>query len=206
MSSTYRQASETTSEKLEQDPRNLLLSRGPRFRLTAEQLRDQALAVSGLLSSKQLGPSVMPPQPEGIWKNPYNGLNWVESTGEDRYRRALYTYWRRTGPYPSMITFDAPSREFCISRRIRTNTPLQALVTLNDPGFWEAAEALAQRVDDALPESATLSDRVALGYRLALARDATPDKLAALVELAEDAPLSLVANTIMNLDEFLTKE
>jgi hypothetical protein len=206
MSETYQQASNFTPESLELDPRNQLMSRGPRFRLSAEQIRDQTLAVSGLLSPKQSGPSVMPPQPDGIWKNPYNGLNWVEAVGEDRFRRAIYTYWRRTGPYPSMITFDAPSREFCISRRIRTNTPLQALVTLNDPGFWEAAEALAQKMETDLPEAATTEDRVALGYRLALSRDPSPEKLAVLTALAESSTLPLVANAILNLDEFLTKE
>ena len=206
MSATYRQSSNISPLKLDRDPRNQLLSRGPRFRLSAEQLRDEVLAVSGLLSTKQFGPSVMPPQPDGIWKNPYNGLKWVEAEGEDRYRRAIYTFWRRTGPYPSMITFDAPSREFCISRRIRTNTPLQALVMLNDPAFWEAAEALAVKMENNLPEAATVEQRVALGYRLALSRDPSPEKLAVLTTLAENGSLALVANAIMNLDEFLTKE
>jgi len=204
LSSTYRQASAPTEAKLEVDPRNQLLSRGPRVRLSAEQVRDQALAVSGLLSSKQKGPSVMPPQPDGIWKNPYNGLYWKTAEGEDRYRRAIYTYWRRTGPYPSMMSFDAPSREFCISRRIRTNTPLQALVTLNDPAFWEAAEALAIRMENGGDD--TLRNKVKTGYELALSHAPDEKTLDVLTDLAQDAGLPLTANAIMNLDEFLTKE
>jgi hypothetical protein len=203
MSATYRQESTPTAEKLEKDPNNRLLSRGPRFRLSAEQLRDQALAVSGLLSAKQGGPSVMPPQPDGIWKNPYNGQQWVTAEGEDRYRRAIYTYARRTGPYPSMLTFDAPSREFCVSRRIRTNTPLQALVTLNDPAYWEAAEGLARRMEAAADSPAA---QAAFGYELALGRPPSDATRATLTALAEDAPLPVVANTILNLDAFLTKE
>ena len=144
MSATYRQSSETTREKQEKDPYNYWLARGPRVRLSAEQVRDQALAASGLLAKKMHGPSVMPPQPEGIWLSPYDGGKWKESEGEDRYRRGLYTYWKRTAPYPSMTTFDAPSREFCQSRRIRTNTPLQALVTMNDPVYLESAQRLAE--------------------------------------------------------------
>lgn len=203
MSSTYRQDSAPTAEKLAADPQNRLLSRGPRFRLSAEQIRDQALAVSGLLTDKQGGPSVMPPQPDGIWKNPYNGQQWVTAEGEDRYRRAIYTYMRRTGPYPSMLTFDAPSREFCVSRRIRTNTPLQALVTLNDPAYWEAAEALAARMEDA---AASPDEQAAAGYLMALGRQPSDATLETLASLAEDAPLAVVANTILNLDAFLTKE
>jgi hypothetical protein len=129
---------------LAKDPYNKLLARGPRVRLAAEQVRDQALAVTGLLSNKLYGPSVMPSQPDGIWQSPYSGESWKLSEGEDRYRRALYTYWKRTAPYPSMITFDSPSREFCQLRRLRTNTPLQALVTLNDPVYVEAAQRLAE--------------------------------------------------------------
>ena len=143
MSATYRQQSSASPEMLAKDPFNKMLARGPRIRLSSEQVRDQALAASGLLSRKMLGPSVMPMQPDGIWQSPYAGETWMPSTGEDRHRRALYTYWKRTAPYPSMVTFDSPSREFCQSRRIRTNTPLQALVTLNDPVYIEAAQALA---------------------------------------------------------------
>ena len=112
-------------------------------------VRDQALALSGLLSDKMKGPSVFPPQPSGLWRAAFNGRDraWTdEHAGEDRYRRGLYTFWRRTIPYPSMTTFDAPSREICSVRRIRTNTPLQAFVTLNDPVYVEAAQALARRI------------------------------------------------------------
>src|SRR5205085_10015559 len=112
------------------DARNRLLGHGPRLRLEAEMVRDQALALAGLLSRKVHGPSVFPPQPAGLWQAAFNGQRtWATSTGEDRYRRGLYTFWRRTVPYPSLATFDAPSREICALRRARTNTPLQAFVT-----------------------------------------------------------------------------
>ncbi len=146
MSATYRQSSQIRPEWRERDPRNRLLARGPRFRLEAEMIRDQALAVSGLLSRKMYGPPVMPPQPEGIWKSVYNGHKWVTSEGEDRYRRGLYTFAKRTSAYPSFLLMDAGSGEVCVPRRIRTNTPTAALVTLNDPVFKEAAQALARRV------------------------------------------------------------
>lgn len=203
MSATYRQSSVSTPEKIEKDPRNQFLSRGPRFRLSAEQIRDETLAVSGLLSSKQKGPSVMPSQPPGIWKNPYNGQQWKISEGEDRLRRALYTYWRRTNPYPAMATFDAPSREVCMSRRIRTNTPLQALVTLNDPAFWEAAQELGRQMSQV---DGDLTAQIAFGYRKALAREPDEETSQILVELGRTTSLPIVANTILNLDEFLTKE
>lgn len=147
MSKTYRQASTVTAEKLERDPDNVLLSRGARFRLPAEAVRDQALAVSGLLSRKMFGPSVFPPQPEGLWQAAFNGQrSWQTDTDENRWRRGVYVFWRRSTPYPSMTVFDAPSREICTIRRIRTNTPLQAFVTLNDPVYVEAAQALARKM------------------------------------------------------------
>ena len=144
-SATYRQSSDITPELLEVDPENSLLARGARFRMSAEMVRDQALFASGLLSRKIGGEPVMPWQPEGIWQVVYSSKQWKTSPGADRYRRALYTLWRRTSPYPSMTTFDAPSGETCTVRRIRTNTPLQALVTLNDPTLMEAAQHLAAR-------------------------------------------------------------
>ena len=183
MSATYRQSSRITPELLDVDPENRLLARGPRFRLSAEQIRDQALAVSGLLSRKMYGPSVFPPQPPGLWTNPYSDLTWQTSEGEDRYRRALYTYWRRTVPYPSLLTFDAPTRELCVSRRIRTNTPLQSLVTLNDPVYVEAAVALARRMH----EGPSVEAQLRRGYRLALQRDPSPEALQSLVRLYEGA-------------------
>ncbi|MEY3739203.1 MAG: hypothetical protein RL544_1981, partial [Bacteroidota bacterium] len=135
LSATYRQQSMFTKELLKKDPYNKLYARGPRVRLSAEQIRDQTLAVSALLSPKMYGKSVMPYQPEGIWRSPYNGDTWKLSEGEDQYRRSLYTYFKRTAPYPSMLTFDGGAREVCVIRRIRTNTPLQALTSLNDSSY-----------------------------------------------------------------------
>jgi hypothetical protein len=146
MSATYQQSSRITPKKLRVDPENQLLSRGPRHRLSAEQIRDQALFVSGLLSRKMHGPSVMPPQPEGVWQVVYSDDNWKTSEGEDRYRRGLYTFWRRTSPYPSAMALDATSRETCTIRRVRTNTPVAAFALLNDPVYVEAAQALARQV------------------------------------------------------------
>lgn len=153
MSATYRQNSDVTPASLERDPYNRLLARGARFRLDAEVVRDQALAVSGLLSAKQFGPPVMPWQPEGIWQVVYNSDQWVTSPGEDRYRRGIYTFLRRTSPYPSMITYDAPTGEICTIRRIRTNTPLQALAALNDPVSMESAQRLALRTLESAAEN-----------------------------------------------------
>jgi len=165
-SATYQQSSHYREELEAIDPNNKLWARGPRFRLSAEQVRDQALAVAGLLSDEMFGPSVMPPQPEGVWNNPYNGKEWETSKGEDRYRRGVYTYWKRTAPYPSMSTFDKPSREVTTARRVRTNTPLQALVTMNDPVYVEAARGLAQRM--VRETEGTVEAALERGYRLAL--------------------------------------
>ena len=229
MSSAYRQSTEVSKKALEKDPYNKLLSRGARVRLSAEQIRDQALAVSGLLSDKMYGPSVMPPQPEGIWQAVYSSQAWATSKGEDRYRRGLYTYWRRTSPYPSMISFDSPSREFCVTRRIRTNTPLQALVTLNDPVYIEAAQHLASRMLDY--GGADIEQCLKAGYKLAMTREPDEKTLGVLQELyeatfadyesapekvveisgegitssAQLAALTVVANAIMNLDGFVMK-
>src|SRR5262249_10021429 len=146
-SATYRQSSKVRPELLERDPRNRLLGRAPRVRLQAEMVPDQALALSGRLSRKLGGPSVSPPQPEGLWQAAFNGQrSWSTSPGDDRYRRGLYVFWRRTVPYPSMAAFDAPSREICSIKRVRTNTPLQSFVTMNDPVYVEAAQALARRI------------------------------------------------------------
>ncbi len=229
MSATYRQQSATSPQILEKDPFNQWLSRGPRVRLSAEQVRDQALAVSGLLSTKMYGPSVMPPQPDGIWQSPYDGETWKVAEGEDKYRRALYTYWKRTAPYPSMVTFDSPSREFCQLRRIRTNTPLQALVTLNDPVYVEASRRLAAWMQEG---EKTTERRVSAGYRRIMGRELSPAKTEVLVKLFQEtesyylrhpkeagelldskikgapqlAALTVVANTILNLDEVVMKE
>jgi len=195
-SATYRQSSRSTPELTERDPRNRLLAHGPRARVEAEMVRDIALAASGLLSRKIGGPSVFPPQPEGIWTQQYSGEQWTTSTGEDRYRRGLYTFWRRTSPYPTFMSFDAPSREACVVRRSRTNTPLQALATLNDPAFVEAARALAKRMlteTIAAPAAATaggpndagavVAARATHGFRLCLARGPRAAELEHLVAL-----------------------
>jgi hypothetical protein len=183
LSATYRQSSKTTPALLQRDPHNRLLARGPRMRLSAEAVRDQALAVSGLLSSKIGGPSVMPPQPEGLWNSPYSSEKWRTSSGDDKYRRGLYTFWKRTSPYPSFMSFDAPSREFCVVRRPRTNTPLQALTLLNDPVYVEAAQALARRmVQEGGDDPAS---RVTRGFRHVLARMPAPEEVQPLVELYE---------------------
>lgn len=139
LSSTYKQSSKATPEQMEIDRFNKYYARGPRFRLSAEQIRDQALAISGIMHTEMFGPSKMPWQPEGIWNSPYNGNKWRTSSGNDKYRRAIYTYWKRTSAYPSLLTFDAMQREVCVSRRIRTNTPLQALTLLNDPTYVDIA-------------------------------------------------------------------
>nr|WP_262923124.1 PSD1 and planctomycete cytochrome C domain-containing protein [Arenibacter sp. N53] len=227
MSGTYRQSSKNNAKLYNLDPENRLYARGPRMRLGAEQIRDQALAVSGLLSTKMYGPSVMPPQPEGIWQTVYNGGNWVESLGEDKYRKALYTYLKRTSPYPSFLTFDAGSREVSTVRRTVTNTPLQALVTLNDPVYLETAYHLAKFMG----QGNNVDTSIRQGYKKAVLVDISDEKLSALRELynvslsdfkdkpknikefipfetdanANLAALTVVANAIMNLDEFLTK-
>lgn len=227
MSATYQQSSHMREDLEQVDSRNYLLARGPRLRLTAEQVRDQALAVSGLLSSKMYGPSVMPEQPDGIWQVVYSGDKWVTSSGEDKYRRALYTFWRRTSPYPSFISFDAPSREVCLPRRIDTNTPLQALVSLNDPVYLETAQGLARRTLASSPE-ANPEKLIAVMYGFAMARGLDSEKLQDLMELygqtqvyfdndpeaiclftgeedKELAVMTVMANVIMNLDEFVMK-
>src|SRR5262247_1883676 len=184
MSDTYRQTSEITPALRGADPRNLIQSRGARFRLGAEAMRDQALAVSGLLSSKMGGPPVMPPQPAGLWRSTYSGKTWVDADGEDRFRRGLYTYLKRTTPYPSMVTFDGGSGEVCQIRRIRTNTPLQALVTLNDPVYLEAAAGLARRM---IEDAETTTSRAARGLRLALIRSLRNGETAPLIALQKEA-------------------
>lgn len=234
-SATYRQSSRVTPEMFQRDPYNRVLARGPRRRLEAEMVRDQALTVSGLLSRKLGGAPVMPPQPDGVWQVVYSGDKWETSKGDDKYRRGIYTFWRRTSPYPSMVSFDAPSREFCVVRRPRSNTPLQALTLLNDPVYVECAQALARRM---LSEGGTTAEqRAAYGFRLCVARDAKPaeaKKLAALagkeiarfkedaasatkfvkfagakeeqVDSAELAAWTVVANVLLNLDEFVMKQ
>ena len=240
-SATYRQSSKVTPALHERDPENRLLARGPRFRLQAELVRDNALAVSGLLNDAIGGPSVFPYQPPGLWEemafgDGFSMQAYVQSHGPDLYRRSMYTFWKRTVPPATLSTFDAPDREKCVARRAVTNTPLQALVTLNDPTYVEAARVLATRV---LREGGKeVGSRIAFAFRLATARRpslqetkvlrelltqqlalyrgnvAAAEKLLAVgeskpdekLERAELAAWTVVASTILNLDETITKE
>jgi hypothetical protein len=228
VSAVYRQDSKLNKEAKEKDPTNKWYARGPRVRLSAEEIRDQALMVSGLMSEKMYGPGVMPFQPEGIWNSPWNGSYWKTSEEGDQYRRSLYTYWKRSAPYPSMLSFDATSREVCTARRIRTNTPLQALTTLNDSVFIEVAKHFAGRI-----QSMGIKDKnaqIKKGYELAMHYAITDDKRKAFEKLydkafkqfkddkkklvattgpdkqtAENAALIIVAEAMLNTDEFITK-
>jgi hypothetical protein len=238
MSATYRQAATVTAQKVERDPENRLLSRGARFRLDAETLRDNALAASGLLVKKIGGPSVKPYQPSGVWEAvampESNTRNYKADAGEDLYRRSLYTFWKRAAPPASMEILNAPSREFCTVRRERTDTPLQALVTLNDPQFFEAARVLAQV---AIKSGEAFEARLDVAVRRLLARPFRAEEVAvaksALEDLrayyashpedakkllavgasksdpgldpAEHAAWTMLINQLMNLDEVLNK-
>ena len=183
-SSTYRQDSLINAEHRAKDPFNRWYSRGPRFRLSAEMIRDQALSVSGLLSSKMYGAPVRPPQPNlGVKAAFGGGIDWKTSEGEDRYRRGIYTNWRRSNPYPSMTTFDAPNREVCVVRRDRTNTPLQALVTLNDPVYVEAAVSLARKMYKVAKSENNVLSGLQEGFKLCLSRTAKEDELGKISKL-----------------------
>ena len=181
-SAAYQQDSRSTPEHLENDPANRFYARGPRLRLTAEMIRDQAMSVSGLLSRKMYGVPVKPYQPSfGVSAAFGPGMDWKTSAGEDKYRRGIYTHWRRTNPYPSMAAFDAPNRNVCTVRRVPTNTPLQALVTMNDPVYVEASQALARRM---MKEGGdTTAARVTFGLRLCLSREPKPAEVGRLEEL-----------------------
>jgi mono/diheme cytochrome c family protein len=236
MSATYRQSAEVTTDHNEIDPFNLYLARGPRFRLSAEMIRDQALSVSGLLSDKMYGPSVRPPRPQLGLKAAFGGsTDWATSDGEDKFRRGVYTQWRRSLPYPSMATFDAPNRNVCTISRGRTNTPLQALVTLNDPVYIETAQSLARRI---IAEGGnSIESQAIYGFRLVLARppyEAERKRIIALyervakqyaddprsaqdiatvpigpltegVDMISAAAWTVVGNVLLNLDETLAK-
>ncbi len=231
MSATYRQSSETSEKAKEKDPLNKLYSHAPRVRLSAEQVRDQALVICGALSDKMYGPSVMPYQPEGIWRSPYDGRKWKKSDGEDQYRRAIYTYWKRTSPYPSMVSFDGSAREVCNTRRIRTNTPLQALTLLNDSTYWDLSVKFAQQLMK--NNGLSIQQKIGKGYAKATGHPIDPQKTNALEKLYQSsfqrlekdkqrilsmlsdsvyqkkgkelAALSVVTNAILNLDEVITK-
>lgn len=237
-SASYRQSSVVRPELLEKDPDNALYARGPRLRLEAEYVRDAALAAAGLLSPEIGGKSVFPPQPPGIWEISFSAHDlidsWKNSEGDARYRRGMYTFWKRTAPYPSHIMFDAPRGEVCISLRSQTNTPLQALVTMNDPVFIEAAGGLAKRM--LVEATGELDTRLVHAFRLCLARRPRTEEIASLRKVFNDArsfyakhpeeaaalfsqarleenmaspahqaAYIIVANTLLNLDEMITK-
>lgn len=236
MSATYKQDSKITPDSFSRDPENRLLSHGPRFRLTAETIRDNALAISGLLKKTIGGPSVKPYQPAGLWEDVTveRRGKYVPDQGDGLFRRSMYTFWKRTCPPPSMVTFDAPNREVCVARRSRTNTPLQSLVLLNDPTYIEAARALAQLM---IAASDNDEKRIDAGFRRCVARDAHADELSLIIELlkesrdrfqttpalatelnkvgtipatpnldpAEVAAWTIVASTLLNMDETISK-
>jgi hypothetical protein len=234
-SAVYRQSSQVADDAILADPENRWLARGPRKRISAETVRDQALAVSGMLSKKMYGPPVRPPQPSlGLTAAFGSSTDWQTSEGEDRFRRAIYTTWRRSNPYPSMATFDAPNREVCMLRRTSSNTPLQALVTLNDPAYVEAAQSLARH---AIQHSNNVDEQIEHAFRRCLVRPPEPAEATALVKLLNEsrahfesqseaatklatnpagrlpagvdardaAAMTVVCNVILNLDEMFLK-
>jgi hypothetical protein len=234
-SGTYRQSSRLTPQLAQRDPENRLLARGPRVRLSAEMIRDQALAASGLLVEQVGGPSVRPYQPAGLWKELTGGDNYQPGRGADLYRRSLYTFWKRTIPPPSLSTFDASSREFCTTRETRTNTPMQALALLNEETYVEASRMLADRV---MRQAQHPGERLQLAFVLLTSRQPAAEELAILqrslarhlarfaavpaeaekllgvgrspaaVDLspAELAAYTAVCGTILNLDEVVMKQ
>jgi len=196
-------------------------------------VHDIALSAAGLLSPKMYGPSMFPYQPEGIWDVPYSDEKWIQSKGEDQYRRSIYTFMRRSAPYPSLSTYDAPSREFCTVRRVRTNTPLQALTSLNDPYFFDAARGVARRMTK--EGGAGNTERATYGFRLCVSRKPASGELSSIlsfyqeqlsrykqdkqaagqvigenadqsVDPADLAAWTMVANVLLNMDETISKE
>ena len=220
LSRTYGQTSRVSAALYDRDPQNRLLARGPRFRLSSEMVRDQALALSGLLTDKQFGAPVHPPIPAGVWQPFQSGDKWqVPQPGEpDRYRRSIYTYMKRSIPYPMFAAFDAPSREFCSPRRLRSNTPLQALMMLNDEVFAECAAALAERMRNAASDP---QQQIRAGFRLVTCREPDEADLLDLLDLMKSAAkeaaadsatssnsedgLNAVAAVLLNLDEVVMK-
>ena len=221
-SATYRQRSNGTPAALTIDPTNVYLARGPRFRMEAEMIRDTALQASSLLNPKIGGPSVMPYQPKGIWDSPYSGEQWMEAKDTERYRRGIYVFIKRASTYPSFMSFDASSRETCTVRRIRTNSPLQALALLNDQAYLEAAKALGAK----MLQRGSLEQGLVYGFRATTSRKPTHDELAVLAKayaqfrqkyinkpeeakkLGKDereAAWTMVGNVLLNLDETITK-
>jgi hypothetical protein len=231
-SATYRQSAKISPDLLEFDPSNQLLARAPRGRLSAEMIRDQALSISGLLVDQVGGPSVKPYQPPGLWNETTGGgggstARYIQDEGDKNYRRSLYTFWKRTVPPPNMMTFDAPSRDLCTVQRSNTNTPLQALVLMNDPQFLEAAEGLALRAVEEVGEDT----EAVIRYMFTMATSRAPEAgeveaLYALKDEPQDAvpdtvgthhdvslqesrmtyqSLTFIASTILNLDETIRK-
>jgi hypothetical protein len=228
-SATYRQSSRLTPDLRAKDPDNKLLARGPRFRLEAELIRDQALRVSGLLGESIGGPSVFPPQPPGVaTEGTYGGFEWKVSVGTDRHRRGLYTFSKRSAPYAMFTTFDAPSGETCIARREVSNSPLQSLTLLNDPVFQEAAQELGRRMAS---QAGSVEERIDDLFRRCIARPPEPDERSLLLrfyrvqrerferkeldaaaiagpgegDAVERAIWAVLARAILNLDEVVTK-
>jgi hypothetical protein len=236
MSATYRQSSKASAEMREKDPDNRLMARGPRVRMPAEMIRDQALFASGLLVEKLGGPSVKPYQPPGLWKELSGGSDYVPDTGEGLWRRSLYTFWKRAVPPPGMATFDAAGRETCIVRETRTNTPLQALTLMNDVTYVEAARKLAERA--MRDGGAGAAERIGFSFRAVTGRRPSEGESGVLMrsfnnyldrfrgntaaaqkylaqgasardeklDAAELAAYTSVCSLILNLDEVITKE
>src|SRR5581483_6271560 len=230
MSATYQQASDAGPELRERDPLNILLTRGPRFRLDAEEVRDATLTASGLLSEKIGGPSVFPPQPPGVTtEGAYGPLEWKTSEGPDRYRRGLYTFAKRTAPYAMTAVFDGPSGEACLARRDRSNTPLQALTMLNDDALMECAQAMGKM---ACAEGSSDADRVEMLFRRCVTRPPNVEEQEELTQFYqaqlarlesgelkaadllggkadahanEQAAWTTLARALLNLDETITK-
>ena len=234
-SSAYRQSSKTRDDLRDRDPNNVWLARQNRFRPEAEIVRDLTLSASGLLNLDIGGPASSPPQPPGISELTYAGnARWIESKGKDRYRRGMYTFFKRTSPYPMLMTFDAPDSNVCAVKRERSNTPLQALTLLNDSVFVECAQMMARRVVDETPDRST-DDRLVHAFRLGLSRPPEDREIGVLrtlfheiheagkanaeasaklagpkrpnsISVAEAAAWVAVSRTILNLDEFVTRE
>ncbi len=209
-SGTYRQSSHATPEMIDRDPANILLARGPRFRLSAEAVRDNALAISGLLDRKQFGPPIYPPQPAGLWdKVGGQKYEYTVSPGSEQYRRGIYVVLKRGSPYPSFINFDATARLACRVKRRASNTPLQALTLLNDPVYVEAARAFATRIVREKP-NANADEKLRHAFHLAVAREPHDAELAILRKLLEqesrgESAWFSVASALLNLDETITK-
>lgn len=212
-STTYRQSSQRARDMQTRDPHNRLLARGPRFRLDAEAIRDNALVIAGTLNSKMGGVPIRPPQPEGLWaKVSLEKQDYVATTGPERNRRGIYVIWKRSSPYPSLANFDATARLTCIVKRSRSNTPMQALTLLNDPMFVEAAQSLASRIVQECSSTA-VEERIRFAFRVCTAREPKPAEIAILARLyqtqctsgSREAAWQAVATALLNLDETISK-